>query len=199
MRETYKIRLYTALLTSIQAAAGFPELRVQKLWPNIDGARIWTNLNDASVPENTRCIWYQVIYDIIPTNVRLHRIHMVSSDTYRRWTATDTLEHQQIACGEGRTIWCYTKTLPARMLRTIPARISDEWILRSQFTIWPSKRHRAILWVIANFVIFRIQQHTSLTFHEFMDFLHRSGWKLIRHKGGWNLVGNYLTVLDKYW
>jgi len=34
--KTYKRRLYAALLTSIQAAAGFPELRVQNLWPNID-------------------------------------------------------------------------------------------------------------------------------------------------------------------
>jgi len=31
------------------------ELRVQKLWPNIDWARIWKNLNDAPVPEKTRC------------------------------------------------------------------------------------------------------------------------------------------------
>jgi len=55
---------------------------------------------------------------------------MVPLDTCRRCTATDTLEHRLMACGEGRTIWCYTKTLLARMLRTIPARIPDEWILR---------------------------------------------------------------------
>ena len=99
--RAYKRRLYTALLTSIQAAAGFPELRVQKLWPNIDWARIWKILNDAPVPENTRCIWYQVIHDIIPTNVRLHSIHMVIWDTCRRCAATDTLELRLIACGEG--------------------------------------------------------------------------------------------------
>jgi len=71
--QTYKIRLYTALLTSIQAAAGFPEMRVLKLWPHIDWVRIWKNFNDAPVPANTRFIWYQDIHDIIPTNVRLHR------------------------------------------------------------------------------------------------------------------------------
>ena len=119
--KTYKKRLYTALLTSIQAAAGFPEMRIQKLWPNTDWLRIWRNLNEAPVPENTRCVWYQAIHDIIPTNVRLHRINMVPSVSCRRCTADDTLEHRLIACGEGHTIWQYTKTLLATMLRTIPA------------------------------------------------------------------------------
>ena len=86
-------------------------------------------MNDVPVPESTRCIWYQVIHYIIPTNVRLRRIKMVPSDTYRRCTATDTLEHRLIACGEGRTIWQYTKTLLARMTRTIPARIPDDLML----------------------------------------------------------------------
>ena len=89
--KTYKRRLYTAFLTSIQAAAGFPELRVQKLWPNTDWIRIWKILNDASVPKITRCIRCQVIHDIIPTNVLLHLINMVPSDTCRRCMATDTL------------------------------------------------------------------------------------------------------------
>ena len=35
-RKTYKRRLYTALLTSTLAAAGFPELCVQNLWPSMD-------------------------------------------------------------------------------------------------------------------------------------------------------------------
>jgi len=198
-RKTYKRRLYSALLTSIQAAAGFLELRVQKPWSNIDWTRMWKNLNDAPVPEKTRCVWYQVIHYIIPTNVRLHLINMVPSDTCRRCTATDTLEHRLIVCGEGRTIWQYTKTLLARMLRTIPARIPDDWAPRPQFNIWPPKRHRAILWVVTNAVIFRIQQHSTLTLHDFMDFLLSCRWKLMRHKRGRDLVGNYLTVLDSHW
>jgi len=141
--QTYKRRLYKALLTSIQAAAGFPELRVQKIWHHVDWVRIWKNLNDAPVPANTRCIWYQVVHNIIPTKVGLHRINMVPSDTCQRCTATDTLEHRLIACGEGRAIWQYTKTLLARILRKIPARIPDDWALRPQFYIWPPKRHRA--------------------------------------------------------
>ena len=62
----------------------------------------------------------------------------------------------------------------------------------------PPERHRAILWVVANVVIFRIQQHTNLILNDYMDFLLRSRWKLMRHKGGRDLVGNYLAVLDIY-
>jgi len=76
--------------------------------------------------------------------------------------------------------------------------IPDEWILCTQFNIWPPKRHRAILLVVANIVMFRIQQHTILNLHDYMDFLHRSRWKLMHHKAGRDLVGNYLTVLDIY-
>ena len=138
---------------------------------------------------------YQVLHDIIPTKVRLHRINMVPSDTCRRCTATDTLKHRLLACGEGQTIWQYTKTLLARMMRTIAARIPDDWPLRPHFNIWPPKKHRAVLWLIAN-VIFRMQQQTNLTLYAYMDFLHRSIWKLMRYKSGRILVGNYLSVLD---
>jgi hypothetical protein len=194
--KSYKRRLHTAILTSIHAAAGFPEMRVQKLWPNIDWLRIWKNLNDAPVSEDTRCIWYHVIHDIIPTNVRLHRINMIPSDTCRRCTTTDTLEHRLLACGQGRKIWHYTKTLLARMMRTIPTRIPDDWPFRPHFSIWPSQKHRAILWLLANVVIFRMQQQSNLTLQDYMDFLHRTRWKLMRNKDGRTLVGNYLTVLD---
>jgi len=141
------------------------------------------NLNDAPLPTNTRCIWYQAIHDTHQCTATPHLINMVPSHTCRRCTATDTLENRLIASGEGRKIWQYTKTLLARMLRPIPIHIPDEWILRPQFNIRPPKRHRAILWVVANVVIFRIQQYTNLNLHDYMDFLHRSRWKLMRHKG----------------
>jgi len=58
--KIHKKRLYTALLTSIRAAAVFHDMRVQKLWPDIDWVRIWQNLNDAPVPET------QDVYGIKP-------------------------------------------------------------------------------------------------------------------------------------
>ena len=171
-------------------------MHIQKLWPNTEWTRIWRNLKDAPVSDNTRCIWYRVLHDLIPTNARLHRIKMTHWNSYQRRTMADTLEHILTECGEGRRIWQYTKTRIALILRTIPSRIPDEWILRPQFDIWPNKRNNAILWMITNVVIFRIQQRISLTLHDFMDFLLRTIWKLLNHKRGPNLVGNYLTVID---
>jgi hypothetical protein len=147
--KSYKRRLKPALLTSINAVAVFPEIRVQKLWPNVDWLRIWKNLNKAPVCEDTRCIWYHVIHDIIPTNVLLHRISMVLSDTCRRCTATDTLEHRLLACGHGRKIWHYTKTLLARMMRTIPTHMPDDWPFRPHFSIWPSQKTPCNIMVIS--------------------------------------------------
>jgi len=116
--KSYKKRLYTALLTSIRAAAGSPEMRIQKLWPDTDWTRIWKNLKDTPVSDNMRCVWDQVLHDLIPTNVRLHRIKMTPSISCQRCTMADTLEHRLTECGEGRRIWQYTKIRIALMLRT---------------------------------------------------------------------------------
>jgi len=98
--KSYKRRLYTLHLTSTQAAAGRPEKRVEKQWPNIDWVQTWKNLKEAPVPETTRNVWYRVIHEINPTNERLHHINMV-----RQCASKDTLEHSLLVCGEGRMIW----------------------------------------------------------------------------------------------
>jgi len=143
-RKTYKRRLYTALLRSTIAAAGFPELSVQNLWPNMD----WECI--CKKPEwCPRARKYEVIHDIIPTDLRLHRIKMIHSDTCRRWTATDTLERRLIACVEGRTIWQYTKN-PSCKDDANDACPHTRWLDAPSSNIWPPKRRRAILRVMVN-------------------------------------------------
>ena len=129
--------------------------------------------------------------------LQLYRIKITQSTSCQRCTMADTLQHRLTECGEGRRIWQYTKTQIILILRTIPSRIPDEWILRPQFNIRPKKRNNAILWMIANVVIFRSQQHTPLTLQDFIDFLLRTRWKLLNQKRGRNLVGKYLTVIGK--
>jgi len=169
---------------------------IQKLWSNTDWTRIWKNLKNAPISDNARCIWYQVIHDLMPTNARLHRIKMTPSISCQSCTLDDTMEHRLTACGTGRIIWQYAKIRIARILRTIASRIPDGWILRPQFKIWPTKRNNAVLWLIANVVIFRHQQRTTLTLNDLMDFLLRTRWKLLNHRRGQNLVGTYRTVTD---
>jgi len=120
---------------------------------------------------------------------------MVQTDTCRKCASKDTLEHRLLVCGEGKLIWEYSKPLIARMLRTIPHRIPDDWIIHPQFHIRPPKRRRAMLWTLANVIIFRPQQQTNVTLQDYVDFLQRSKWKLMRQKME-RIVGNYLTVLE---
>ena len=168
----------------------------RELWPNVDRRRVWKNMSEAHLPESTRAAWYRVIHDITPTKERLSRIKLAQTDTCRHCKAKDTLEHRLTLCGEGKEIWEYTKTLMARMLRTSPTPIPNDWLVHPQFQIWPPKRQRAILWTLANVVLFRTQQQWNLTLQDYTDFLQRSKWEVMCRKKGRHSVGNYLTVMD---
>ena len=84
----------------------------------------------------------------------------------------------------------------ARMLRTTPAKIPNEWLLLPQFYFWPPQRQRAVLWVISRFVTFRINRQRGLTLHDLMDFLRRSKWKMYQSPSRHRRVANFLTVLN---
>jgi hypothetical protein len=73
---------------------------------------------------------------------------------------------------------------------------TDDWLLHPQFKIWPPKCRRAILWTLEQVILFHTQQIRTLTLQDFMDFLHRSRWKMTHTKKGRDRVGNYLSVLD---
>ena len=194
--KAYKKRLYVTLHTIMKAQTGNQEMRVQKKWPHIAWEQVWENLSTAPVPESSRIVWYRVIHDIITTNERLHRIKMVKTDTSRRCNRTDTLEHRITECGAGRAIWNYAKNLIAQMLRTTPNSIPDDWLIHPQFRIRTPKCRGAILWMLAQVILFRTQQERTLTLQDFLDFLQRSRWKLYQSKKGRNGVGNYLSVMD---
>ena len=121
---------------------------------------------------------------------------MVPTDACRKCDKTDTLSHRLIEWGEGEQIWTWTKQCLAWILRTFPGRIPSDWLLRPHFTLWPPRRQRAVLWVLANLVIFRTQQQRELTLQDFIDFMKRSKWKLYQSHKREASVGNYLSVID---
>ena len=159
--KSYRRRLYECLLTIINAAVGQPQMRIQKLWPGTDWKQVWKNLGAAPIMEHVRSDWYQAIHELIPTNVRLQRINMTPTDNCQRCAAADTLEHRLTNCGEGKLIRNYTKTAIVTMLRTIPARIPNDWILRPHFKVWPNKRNHAVLWTLAHLVSYSLQHRIS--------------------------------------
>ena len=86
--------------------------------------------------------------------------------------------------------------LQGSRVRIVPSRIPDDWLLRPDFTLWPSKRHRAVLWLLAHYLCFRTRQDGGLTILDYFDFLRRCRWKLYRGKKRFEQVGNYLCTLD---
>ena len=130
-------------------------MRITNLWPQTAWPTVWKNLGETPVPGATKAAWYKVIHDILHTNVRLFRIRMVPTDACRKWDGTDTISHRLTECGEGKQIRTWTKQRVAWILRTIPERMPSDWLLLPHFTLWPPRRRRALLRVLANLVIFR--------------------------------------------
>jgi hypothetical protein len=56
------------------------ELRIKQLQPAIDRSLMWGNLRNVILPVGVRSAWYMVIQNILPTNVRLHRIRLTDTD-----------------------------------------------------------------------------------------------------------------------
>jgi len=96
--------LHTLNLSSLQAASVHSDMRIARLWRNIDWRRLWKTLSEAPVSEVKIVAWYQVIHEIIPTNERLHRKIWFKPYACRHCVAKDTLEHRLIVCGVGKLV-----------------------------------------------------------------------------------------------
>jgi len=141
--------------TQCSEQSGTQEMRITRLWPHTDWSTVWKNVGEVPVSGTNKAEWYKIIHDILPTNVRLHKIRMVPTDKCGNCATVDTVEHRLRECGEGKRIWKWTRERLARMLGTDPERITVEWLTRPQINICSRKRHCAVLWTFAKFVIFR--------------------------------------------
>jgi hypothetical protein len=171
-------------------------MRITKLWPQADWGKIWENLWVAPVPGFDIAAWYKVIHDVIPTNTRLHRIYMSSTDTLTECGNRDTILHRLTEWGEGSATWNQMRFVLARILRTTPVHIPSEWLIWPQFQLRPEQIHRAVLWLLARFVKFRMQRPRTQAPQELMEYLRRSRWKMYRRQNRFKMEANFLTVLD---
>ena len=131
--------------------------------------QVLKNLHTTWISEEIASMWYIVVYDIMPTNERLHTIRLVESDRCGRCGRRDTLAHRLTECNEGTAIWLCTRERIAQMLRTDPRRIPTDWCLRSHFQLWPPQRHKAILWLLAHLVMYRMEQQRHLSLLDYID------------------------------
>ena len=169
-------------------------MRIKRLWPNTDRATIWTNVHEAPVSMTVKVTWYKVINDIIPTRGRLHNIRLALTDQCEHCNKPDTMMHRLTECGFGPMNREKTRKLIATMLRT-DWRIPAEWLMRLAIKLWPPKRHRAVLWMLATYVRYYMQRQRDLLRSDYYNFLRRSRWKTDTRTNRAKLVGNYLSVI----
>jgi hypothetical protein len=60
-------------------------------------------------------------------------------------------------------IWSWTARRLALMLRNMARHIPTEWLLRLDCTKWPPARRRDVLWMLAQTIIFQINQTRDST------------------------------------
>ena len=96
------------------------ELRVTQLRPSVELALVWKNLHMTWVSEEAKSVWYIVIHDLVPTNERLNKIRRSDSVLCGQCERQDTLVYRLAECGEGMSIWEWTRKRLAWILRTDP-------------------------------------------------------------------------------
>jgi len=186
----------TILLHTMAAATRESrEMRITQIHPDTQWTQMWKNLHTAWISEEIKSMWYITVHEIVPTNDRLHAIRLVESDRCRHCERRDTLVHGLTECNEGTAIWLWTRERIAQMLRKDPRRIPAEWCLRPHFQFWPPQRYKAILWLLAHLVLYRMQQQRHLSLLDYIDFLRRARWKSYRAASRMQQVGNYLSIL----
>jgi len=195
--KAYKCRIYDTMITLLREKRELPIMRISRLWATTDWTSVWSNLHGTPVPEDIKMDWYRAIHDIIPAQDRLNRINMAATNLCRHCNATDNLSHRLIECGEGQVMWDWTRERLATVLRTKMRLIPDGWLVRPTLSIWPPKGRRAVLWILANFVAYRLHQRHTLTCHDYYNFLRRAKWKLQQATRWHERVGNYLRVLTE--
>jgi hypothetical protein len=175
--KTFRRRMYDTLCTMAQAGRTQREMRITQLHPRTYWKQVWENLHETWAPDPLKALWYKVIHDILPTNERLNKIKLTNATQCRERGDQDKIMHHLTTCGRGREIWAWTKACLARILRTDPAHIPNEWLVRPQFHVWPPQKRRANLWTLVHTIWFRMQLNQALSAHDYSEFLQRARWK----------------------
>jgi len=116
-RRTYTKRVYDTL--QLMSANTPPrEISMERLYPVQDWGKVWKNIAKARITDEARAAWYSVVHDLIPTNVRLHNIRMADNEDCTLCGRRDTLTHRLTECGEGKSIWRWTRSRLACIRQT---------------------------------------------------------------------------------
>jgi hypothetical protein len=135
--KAYKRRIYNTPVTLLRETSELPVMRITRLWDNTDWTTVWSNIHGTPVHEDIKMDCYRAVLDIVPTQDRLHRIHMAATNLCRQCNVVDNLSHRLLECDEGQVMWDWTKGRIAIILRATVRHTPDVWPLRPTFNIWP--------------------------------------------------------------
>jgi hypothetical protein len=190
-------KIYDTLWTMAMAGSTQRQPRIMSVHPEASWKNVWKNLHDAWIAPTIHTVWYQVIYDIVPTNDRLARIHLSDTAQCPHCGRTNTILRRLTECNDTAQIWNWTRARIAMMLRTEPRHVRPEWTIRPEFHFWPPRRRGAILWLIAHMVYYCIQNRKRLIDTDYADFPRRAWWKSYQKAHRLQRIGNYLIVLSE--
>jgi hypothetical protein len=193
--KLWRRRIYRVLHTMAVVATPIRPIRIVTLHPNLNWSQILRNLTNAWIPDVVRSTWYKVIHDILLTKERLNRIALSPNNRCTNCGQNDILSHRIIECGAGRDMWRWTRSRMALIMNSNAYLITNDWPIRPQFDLSPCQRHGAVLWILAYFVYFRIQNSDQPTLLDYADFMRRARWKAYSVPRRHQRLGNYLAVL----
>jgi hypothetical protein len=104
-KGVYKRRVYNTLYIMNRRETGTQEMRIVGVWPTTDWTAVWRNLHSTPVTDAMKTAWHKAINDITPTNDRLYRIRISTTDKCNKCGTQDTVIHRLIECGKGPKIW----------------------------------------------------------------------------------------------
>jgi hypothetical protein len=128
--KTFRRRLCVTLHTMETASRGERDVKVTTLQPTTNWPKVWHNLHTAWITVEMKSVRFTVIHDIIPTNVRLSKIHLTDTNRCMHCGRTDTLLRRITECNDGKDIQEWTRARLAAILRTNPLNIPAELTLR---------------------------------------------------------------------
>jgi hypothetical protein len=173
----FRRKLYETLRTTKLTTNKPIDVRIVLFYPTTDWDRIWSNLHATCAADAIKANWLRVIHVFLPTNERLYTIHLTDSVLCSKLGERYTIMHKITECGEGRVIWEWTRKLVAWILRMDPVCTPHEWTRRPQFHIWPPRRNRVVIWIIAQMVFYRVHEIRTPSALEYLEFLRRVRWK----------------------
>jgi len=130
----------------------------------------------AVVIDTVRCMWYVVIHDLVPMNVRTHTINLMPADIYGEKV---TLIHHPAECGANLGIWTTQTILRLAMFhRTTTRRISRWWLHCPAFIILPCPKHQATQLFLAHMVFYAVKNFITPSALDYVVFMICMQWRI---------------------